>query len=240
MSTPVISSHGFDGNLALTTIAPTLRRLPFTSAQRQARLQWCRAHSHWNVTDWNRIVFNDVSRFELSLEDQRRRVWRRPGQRYDANLTVFRQTDRQPEVMVWGAISFHSRTHLVVIRCNLTAQRYVDDVLRPAVLPFMSRYHGLTFQRDNVRPHTAHVSTACLSACQTLPWPARSPDLSPIEHVWRIMGRTLQPARDVDDLTRQLDRIWHDIPQENIRNLYPSMPSRITACIRARGGQTRY
>ncbi|KFM76542.1 Transposable element Tc1 transposase, partial [Stegodyphus mimosarum] len=198
--------------------------------------QWCRAHSHWDVTDWSRIVFSDESRFELSPDDQRRRVWRRPEQWCDTNLTVFRQTGRQPEMMVWSAISFHSRTPLVVIRRNLTPQRYIDEVLRPVVLPFMSRHSGLTFQQDNARLHTAHVSTAC----RTLPWPARWPDLFPIEHVWSIMGRALQPARDVDDLTCQLDRIWPDIPQEDIRNLYQSMPSRITACIRARGGQTRY
>ncbi|KFM71407.1 Transposable element Tcb2 transposase, partial [Stegodyphus mimosarum] len=217
-----------------------LRRLPLTSVQRQARFQWCRAHSHWNVTDWSRLVFSDEPPFELSPDDQRRRVWRRPGQQCDTNLTVFRQTDRQPGVMGWGAISFHSRTPLVVICRNLTAQRYVGEVLRPVVLPFMSRHHWLTFQQDNARPHTAHVSATCRSACRTLPWPARSPDLSAIEHVWSIMGRALQPARDVDDLMRQLDRIWRDIPQEDIRKLYQSMPSRVTACIRARGGQTRY
>ncbi|KFM64017.1 hypothetical protein X975_15544, partial [Stegodyphus mimosarum] len=55
----------------------------------------------------------------------------------------------------------------------------------------MSRHPGFTFQQDSARPHTAHVSTACLSACRTLPWPARSPYLSHIEHVWSIMSRAL-------------------------------------------------
>ncbi|KFM59762.1 hypothetical protein X975_09261, partial [Stegodyphus mimosarum] len=65
-------------------------------------------------------------------------------------------------------------------------------------------------------------------------------DLSIIDHVWSIMGRALQPIRDVNDLTRQLDRICHDIPQEDMHNLYQSMTSRIIACIRTRGGQTGY
>ena len=116
----------------------------------------------------------------------------------------------------------------------------MDEVLRPVELSFMSRHPRLTFQQDNARPHTAHVSTACISACRALPWPAGSPDLSLIEHVWSwLEGPALQSAWNVDDLMCQLDRITHDIPKEDIRNLYLSMPSRITACTRARGGQTR-
>ena len=129
---------------------------------------------------------------------------------------------------------------LVFIHRNLKTQQHVDEVLRPVGLPFMSRHSRLTFQQYYSRSHTAHVSIACISACRTLPWPASSPDLSPIEHVWSIMGRDLQSACNIDDLTHQLDRIWFDIPQEDIRNLYQSMPSRITACIRARGEQIRY
>ena len=129
---------------------------------------------------------------------------------------------------------------MVVINRNLTAQQYVDEVLRYVELSFMSHHPWLTFQQDNARPYTAHVSTACINTCRTLPWPAKSPDLSPIEHIWSIMGRTLQSACDADDLTCQCDRIWHAIPQEDICSLYQSMPSRITACIRARREQTRY
>ena len=126
----------------------------------------------------------------------------------------------------------------VITHRNLTTQQYLDEVLRPVGLPFMSLHLRLTFKQYNARPHTEHVSIACISARQTLP--ARSPDHSPIEHVWSIMGRALQSACDIYDLTRKLDRIWHDIRQEVIRNLYQSMPSRITACIMARSELTRY
>ncbi|GFW28762.1 transposable element Tcb1 transposase [Trichonephila clavipes] len=82
-----------------------------------------------------------------------------------------------------GAISFDSRTPLVVIRGTLTAQRYVDNILRTVLLPFLLQYSGLIFQQGNVRPHTTHVTMSCLTACQTLCWPSRSPDLSPTENV---------------------------------------------------------
>ncbi|GFW49086.1 hypothetical protein TNCV_3902831 [Trichonephila clavipes] len=40
------------------------------------------------------------------------------------------------------------------------------------------------FQQDNALPQTANVSQDYLHTVTTLPWPARSPDLSQIEHNW--------------------------------------------------------
>ncbi|GFX83231.1 transposable element Tcb1 transposase [Trichonephila clavipes] len=76
-------------------------------------------------------------------------------------------------------------------------------------------------------------------ACKTLPWPASSPDLSPIEHVWDTMGRRLHLLWYVDDRTRQLEQIWQEIPQETIRVLYHSRPRSVAAYIRARSGPER-
>ncbi|GFV44386.1 transposable element Tcb1 transposase [Trichonephila clavipes] len=80
------------------------------------------------------------------------------------------------------------------------------------------------FQQDNAKPHMARVTVNCLTACKTLPCPARSPDISPIEHVWDMKGRRLRLPGNVDHLTRQLEQIWQEIPQETIREPYHSMP----------------
>ncbi|GFU52789.1 DDE_3 domain-containing protein [Trichonephila clavipes] len=74
----------------------------------------------------------------------------------------------------------------------------------------------------------------------SLPWPTRSPDLSPIENVWDALGRQLQPSRDTGELTAQMQRLWQDLPQGVISDLIESMPRRISACIAARGGFTTY
>ncbi|UYV79559.1 hypothetical protein LAZ67_17003118 [Cordylochernes scorpioides] len=133
-----------------------LRCLPLTPVHRQVRLQWCRERSTWNCADWGRIVFSDESRFLLCPDDRRKRVWRRHGQRVDPGLTVKHHTGPQQGVMVWGAIKFDSRTPLVVIPGTLTAQRYVDDILRPVLLPFLSHHLGLLFNK--IMPgHTRNV-----------------------------------------------------------------------------------
>ncbi|GFS57644.1 transposable element Tcb1 transposase [Trichonephila clavipes] len=107
--------------------------------------------------------------------------------------------------MVWSAISFESRSSLVVIRGTLTAHQYVDDILITVLLPYLLQYTGLIFQQDNARPHTARVAMSCLTACQTLPWPARS--LSNPACLGYGGKTTASIPRNVDNLSRQLEQI---------------------------------
>ncbi|GFW80327.1 transposable element Tcb2 transposase [Trichonephila clavipes] len=86
--------------------------------------------------------------------------------------------------MVWGDIAYNARSPLVLIRGTMIVQHYVHDILQPHGLSLMQRLPEAIFQQDNARPHTARVSQDCLRTVTTLPWPALSPDLSPIEHIW--------------------------------------------------------
>ncbi|UYV65361.1 hypothetical protein LAZ67_3004051 [Cordylochernes scorpioides] len=195
-----------------------LRRLPLTPPNRRQRLEWCRARSTW-MTEWHRVVFSDESRFCLSSDSRRVRVWRRRGERSNPAAIVERPTVRQRGIMG-----------------TMTAQRYVDDVLRPVTLPYLQGVPNALYQQDNARPHTARISQQALQDVQMLPWPPYSPYLSPIEHVWDIIGRRLhalpQP-RSEDELWQMVEREWRAIPQDAIRTLIGSLPRRVAACIAA-------
>ncbi|GFW57557.1 DDE_3 domain-containing protein [Trichonephila clavipes] len=86
------------------------------------------------------------------------------------------------------------------MRGTLTGQRYVDDILRPHVAPFLNGLPGEIFQKDDARPHTVRVAEVFLRHFQTLPWPARSPDLSLVEHVWHQLKRQMPSCHSVHDL----------------------------------------
>ncbi|GFU44145.1 transposable element Tc1 transposase [Trichonephila clavipes] len=123
----------------------TFRAFPLTPEHRQLRPQWRQTRSMWNVTDWQKFVFSDESRFVLGTDDNRVRVCRRPG-------------------------------------------------------PFLNGVQGAIFQQDNARPHTARIAQDSLRHFQILPWPACSPNLSPVEHVWDQLKRQIPSCHSVHDL----------------------------------------
>ncbi|GFT25477.1 transposable element Tc1 transposase [Trichonephila clavipes] len=73
-----ISRHLAEANLKSKR---PFRAFPLTPEHRQLRLQWCQARSMSNVTDWQKVVLSDESRFVLGTDDNRVRVWMHPGER---------------------------------------------------------------------------------------------------------------------------------------------------------------
>ncbi|GFU05506.1 HTH_Tnp_Tc3_2 domain-containing protein [Trichonephila clavipes] len=124
-----------------------LRRLPLTPHHRQCRLDFCRPRATWSVTDWRRVIFSDESRFSLSADDHRTRVWEahRPAVRSGiycrAAYSNFTRCDSV------GSNSWDTRSSLVVLQGTLTARRYVDDFLTPIVLPMLSSHPGAIYQQ---------------------------------------------------------------------------------------------
>ncbi|GFV32010.1 DDE_3 domain-containing protein [Trichonephila clavipes] len=126
------------------------------------------------------------------------------------------------------------------MRGTLMDKSYVDNILRPHVGPFLNCPPGAIFQQGNARPHTARVAQNFLRYFKTLPWPARSPDLYNVEHVWHQLKRQMPSCHSVHDLELAVQDMWAHLPQDNIRCLINSMPDRVVACIVAGGGPTRY
>lgn len=211
---------------------------------RNLRRLWAQRHLRWTRAQWARVLFSDESRFNLSVADGRVRVFRRRGERFADNCLLERDRFGGGSVMVWGGIMGDRKTDLVVIPGNLNAQRYIDNVLRPVVVPFLRQHPGLLMQ-DNARPHTARLTQNYLARhnVNVLPWPACSPDMNPIEHIWDLLGRRARRnhvINNIRDLTFALVQEWNAIPNYVIRRYVRSMRSRIIALIHRRGGHNRY
>ncbi|GFU77589.1 transposable element Tcb2 transposase [Trichonephila clavipes] len=146
-----------------------LRVLLLTTTHRRLRLDWCRIQGNCTAAEWNKVVYNDKSRFNLSIDDNRVRVWRPRGERLNPAFALQRHTSPTTGVMVWGAFAYNTRSPLVLIHGIKTNQRYVHDILQPHVLSLMQRLPGAIFRQDNARPHMARVSQDCLPTITTLP-----------------------------------------------------------------------
>lgn len=218
-----------------------------TRAHRNARRTWCRRHLRITRRQWGSTLFSDESKFNVSNADGRERVYRRRNERF-ARCCI-RQVNRWGggSVHVWAGMTEFNRTRLVVLNGNINAQRYIDQVLRPVVAPFMRRHlrHG-TFQQDNATPHRAILTRNFLqqSNVTVLDWPSNSPDLNPIENIWSELGRAVRqrdpPPANARQLRDALVTEWDNLPQQLLASVVQSMRRRCTACIAAQGGHTRY
>ena len=106
------------------------------------------------------------------------------------------------------------------------------------LLPFLSQEGDVLFQKDNVHLHTATAMQYTLHSAQQLSWPARAPDLSPIEHIWDMMKWELtvspEPATTIAELRQRVQDAWDNLSQDDIQHLHDHLHGRIHACFAAR------
>jgi len=96
--------------------------------------------------------------------------------------------------------------------------------------------------------HSGHLQRAAQwfsdNNIEVMEWPAQSPDINPIEHLWvhvkRQMNTYETPPKGVFELWDRLAREWNKIPPETCQNFIESMPRRLEAVIKAKGGHTKY
>ena len=83
-----------------------------------------------------------------------------------------------------------------------------------------------------------------LNEVETLEWPAQSPDLNPIEHVWKLLKDAVSvinpQIREIGDLRNALNNEWIKLDREIICRVVENMPQRIKDVIRAHGRSTQY
>ncbi|GFW67329.1 transposable element Tcb2 transposase [Trichonephila clavipes] len=219
-----------------------------TRQHHTARLQWCREYHNWTEQDWACVLFSDESMFSLSSDCRRQLIWRESGTAYRPEN--IQEKDRYPtcSIMVWAGIMINGRTRLhVVANGTMTGQRYMDEVLLPHVRLFRGAVGDkFVFMDDNATCHQTLAVQDCLDSkgIQRLVWPARSPDLNPIENVWYALGRQVAgrnyPPTNKNTLIRALTEEWDKMPQQLLDNVVQSMIRRVERCITLHGGHIPY
>ncbi|GFX20982.1 transposable element Tc3 transposase [Trichonephila clavipes] len=172
-------------------------------------------------------------------------VSRRP---YHQSNTVERHSYRGGGILVWAGISLGGHTDLHVFHGGtVTGLRYRDEILDPYVHPYAAAIgNDFILMDDNARPHRARIVEEYLDdhGLERMEWPARSPDLNPIEHLWDYLGREVAalnpPPRSLHELKQGLLCVWSSLPIPVSDNLINSMGNRCRQCIQVRGGHIPY
>ncbi|GFT97578.1 transposable element Tcb2 transposase [Trichonephila clavipes] len=146
-------------------------------------------------------------------------------------------------VLVYGGISIDGHTVSYIIRDGpLTARRYRDEILRPIVVPYAAAIRDdFILMEDNSSLVEDFLFEEGIVGME---WPACSPDMNPIGHVWDALGRRVAgrqpPTQTLQELERALLEEWDRIPQLVINSLIASMPHRCSTLLAVRGNHTPY
>ncbi|SPO25311.1 related to transposase [Ustilago trichophora] len=213
-------------------------------------LAFALAHRELTIDDWKTVIWSDEAKINRLGSDGKQHCW--------INTAGFSSKLVHPtlkfgggNIMVWGAMTHKGVGSVHVVRQRMTAGIYIDileeNLLR--LLRTIGFFNDVTrpiFQQDNDPKHKAKIAMQWFqdNHIRLLDWPAQSLDLKPIEHLWtklkRRLGQYNTRPSGVLELECRVQEVWAQIPVSTCHALIESMPRRIEAVIKAKGGHTKY
>lgn len=147
--------------------------------------------------------------------------------------------------MVWGCFFYQGVGPIHRIEGTMTAVSYVN-ILNTTMLPYAEDNMPLrwVFQQDNDPKHSSKRAKEWFleNDLNVLSWPFQSPDLNPIENLWREVKVPLRgvKASNNNALWTLVKASWEDIPPKTCQKLVDSMPRRCLTVIQNKGYLTKY
>ncbi len=251
-------NHGVD--LSAETVRNVLRNVGMKGVPRQkkpklsarhikARLDFARKYSNWRIDDWKRVIWSDETKINRLGSDGRLWCWKKSGERLKRQHVKETLKSGGGSLMVWGCMLYSGVGWMCRIDGGMDAQLYteiLDSYVKQSAEYYELNPDQMIFQQDNDPKHTSRLARQWFQDhhVERLDWPAQSPDLNPIEHLWNHLKRQLngyecQP-KGMHELWERVETEWSKIPQEVCEGLVESMPQRIEEVLKAKGGYTRY
>jgi hypothetical protein len=150
--------------------------------------------------------------------------------------------------MIWSIVSVKGPGRVYVVNGIMNAQQYLD-VLQQRLQPQLCEWYpdgNCVYMQDSTPCDKAKVVEEFFEGIglEILPWPGNSPDLNPIEGIWHNLKNKVNQVITTNkrELIERIVQVWHRDPDmpSLIAKYYDTMPNRIKAVIKSKGGATKY
>ena len=225
------------------------KRPLLTKCHMRERLDFALAHKDDTVEDHMRVIWSDETKVNRIGSDGRKWVWKKEKENLNPRLVQPTVKHGGGSVMVWGCFGWDGVGTACRIHGKMDADLYtsiLEDELQLSLQEWGKTADDIIFQQDNDPKHTSKKAKNWFQSheMRVMVWPPQSPDLNPIEHLWGYLKHKLaaypKPPGGVEELWEHIQVEWEAIPVEECRKLIRSMPDRIQAVIKAKGGYTKY
>jgi hypothetical protein len=216
---------------------------------RKTRLAFAKRHKDWTVEDWKRVIWSDETKINRFGSDGRSWCWLSKKGGLDPRQIKETVKFGGGSLMIWGCMTAYGPGFSMRIEGTMDQHQYLSilkDGLLPTIGHFRLNRENVIFQHDNDPKHKARSVSDWLKRqpFSVLEWPAQSPDLNPIEHLWAMLKKQLngydRAPTGMLELWERVSEQWGKIDKLACLGLIESMPRRIQAVIKAKGGHTKY
>lgn len=216
-------------------------------SDRVFRINFCRRMLKMSSEQLNKIVFSDESNYTVLNRKNRVIVRRHNNEKFHSRFITPRLQGGGGSVGIWGSITYHGPGLYSLYDGRMNQYNYIET-LENALIPTRDLFFGgdpnWMFQQDNAPCHKALSVTEWFEEndIKVLQWPARSPDLNPIENLWTFIDRKLTkaPVTSAEDLKKALKEHFEGTSTQYCQSLFNSIKRRCQLCINNKGGHIPY